>query len=253
MAQAFARSFEDDTSGPENLPREHGSQGALGVLSAAFAAEPLRRRTHRYLLLLRFGVVNLVGIALLGAAYLQGWVGQIFAADQTRLTSIIFVIFVMGLGLCAWRIVQTSRELNAAKEFEPFAPKPSRALAYTATMKGRAPESRAISATGLRSKLMNRTMVIRNVANSLVFLGLIGTVIGFIIALSGVKPEMAAEAGSIGPMVSTLIDGMSVALYTTLVGAVLNVWLMVNFRLLVTGTVSLTNAIIELGEQHART
>ena len=32
-------------------------------------------------------------------------------------------------------------------------------------------------------------------------------------------------------MVSTLIDGMSVALYTTLVGSVLNVWLMLNYRL----------------------
>ena len=251
MAQAFARSFEDDTSGPKNLPRER--HGVLGALGAALAAEPLHRRAHRYLLLLRFGVANLIGIALLGAAYLQGWVGLVFAADQTRLTSIIFAVFVMGLGLCAWRIVQTSRDLNAAKEFEPFAPKPSRALAYTATMKGRSPESRSISATSLRSKLMNRTMVIRNISNSLVFLGLIGTVIGFIIALSGVKPELAADAGAIGPMVSTLIEGMSIALYTTLVGAVLNVWLMVNFRLLVTGTVSLTNAIIELGEQHART
>ena len=53
-------------------------------------------------------------------------------------------------------------------------------------------------------------------------------------------------------MVSTLIEGMSIALYTTLVGAVLNVWLMVNYRLLATGTVTLTNAILELGEIHVR-
>ena len=88
-------------------------------------------------------------------------------------------------------------------------------------------------------------------ANSLILFGLIGTVTGFIIALSGVDPQNAANVTSIGPMISTLIAGMSVALYTTLVGSVLNVWLMVNYRLLASGTVSLITTLIELGECHA--
>jgi SAM-dependent methyltransferase len=77
-----------------------------------------------------------------------------------------------------------------------------------------------------------RIAPIRHIANSLVFLGLIGTVIGFIIALSGVRPEVASDVSAIGPMVSTLISGMSVALHTTLVGSLLHLWLMVNVRLL---------------------
>jgi biopolymer transport protein ExbB/TolQ len=85
-----------------------------------------------------------------------------------------------------------------------------------------------------------------------VFLGLIGTVIGFIIALSGVNAEAAADVSSIGPMVTTLISGMSIALYTTLVGAILNIWLMINYRLLEGGTVTLATKIIELGESHAQ-
>jgi hypothetical protein len=75
-------------------------------------------------------------------------------------------------------------------------------------------------------------------------------VIGFIIALSGVEAEQAGDVSSIAPMVSQLIEGMSVALYTTLVGAVLNLWLMVNYQLLAGGTVSLINEIVELGERH---
>jgi biopolymer transport protein ExbB/TolQ len=82
-----------------------------------------------------------------------------------------------------------------------------------------------------------------------VILGLIGTVLGFIIALSGVNPETAADVSSIGPMVSTLIDGMSVALYTTLLGAVLNVWLMLDYRILESGAVRLLTAIVERGER----
>ena len=46
-------------------------------------------------------------------------------------------------------------------------------------------------------------------------------VIGFIIALSGVTAEEAGDVSSVRPMVSTLISGMSVALYTTQVGALL--------------------------------
>ncbi len=53
-------------------------------------------------------------------------------------------------------------------------------------------------------------------------------------------------------MVSTLISGMSVALYTTLIGSVLNIWLMVNYQILVTGTVNLMTGIVELGEIHNR-
>ena len=76
--------------------------------------------------------------------------------------------------------------------------------------------------------------------------------IGFIIALSGVHPDAAADVSSIGPMISTLIRGMSIALYTTLVGSLLNIWLMVNVRLLEGGTIKLLIATVELGERHAR-
>ncbi|MBT5665370.1 MAG: hypothetical protein HOJ06_08535, partial [Rhodospirillaceae bacterium] len=48
----------------------------------------------------------------------------------------------------------------------------------------------------------------------------------------------------VAKMVATLIGGMSVALYTTLVGAILHVWLIVNHRMLVSGTVALLRDIV---------
>ncbi len=94
--------------------------------------------------------------------------------------------------------------------------------------------------------------MIRTISNSLVVLGLIGTVIGFIIALTGIDANAVADIGAIAPMVSTLIEGMSVALYTTLVGAVFHVWLLVNYQVLATGTVNLVNTIIERAEAPAQ-
>ena len=76
-------------------------------------------------------------------------------------------------------------------------------------------------------------------------------VIGFIISLAGVDPRMTGEASSIAPMVARLIGGMSVALYTTLVGSILNVWLMANYQILNGGAVRLLTSIVERGEADA--
>ena len=112
-------------------------------------------------------------------------------------------------------------------------------------------DSRQTLAQALRLELSQNITIIRHLASSLVFLGLIGTVLGFIIALSGVDPDLASETENIGPMVSALIAGMSTALVTTLVGGLLNIWLMANYQLLTTGTVRLINTIVELGESRA--
>ncbi len=70
------------------------------------------------------------------------------------------------------------------------------------------------------------------VASALVKLGLLGTVLGFIQALSGIKIDAVGDASTIGPMVAALIAGLGTALYTTLVGAALNLWLSLNLRII---------------------
>lgn len=205
---------------------------------------------YSYVLLLRFALVNLLGFGLLALAATQGFVGQVMAADRTYLSAAIFVVFLGGLAVCAWKMVRTSRELNRVRNFNPLVA--SRAAEYLAKIRGNSSAGRGILADALRLKLSQNIAVVRQTAGSLVLLGLIGTVIGFIIALSGVDPETASDVSAVGPMISTLISGMSTALYTTLIGSILNIWLMVNHQLLASGTVKLITAIQEFGEQHAR-
>ncbi len=201
---------------------------------------------YRYLLVVRFVLVNLVATALLAAAYLQGWLDGVFAETLRELSGGIMLVFLYGLGLCGVQVWSHSVQLNQLKA---GAPDPeSRAGQYLSRAPGASPESRSLQAGVLRLKLTNRIVVVRHIANALVFLGLIGTVIGFIIALSGVDPESASNAENVAQMVATLIGGMSVALYTTLIGAVLYIWLTVVYRILVTGTVDLIAITIELGE-----
>ena len=248
--------FKHSTNGPHGLKgiptsspqpvEDDGQQQINWLLNKSRGAS---EQPHKYLLLLRFALFNMLAFALLGAAYVQGWVGAVLAADRSYLCLAIFAVFLGGMGVCAWRIWQTSRDLNQVKALDPLTS--SLTADYTAKLRGRAGDSRSILASTLRLKLSQRISLVRHVAGSLVLLGLIGTVIGFIIALSGVDPAQAADVKSIAPMVSTMIEGMSTALFTTLVGSVLNLWLMVNYRLLYGGTVKLISALIELGEDHA--
>ena len=205
---------------------------------------------HRYLLVLRFAVFNLAAFALLGAAYLQRWLDVIVEADGTRLSIAIFAVFLGGLAVCARKIWRISTELDCVRNFNPC--HRSWAATYLAEVRGRGSGSRAITGSALRVSISSRIAVVRHIANSLVLLGLIGTVLGFIIALSGVDPNAAGDVRAVAPMVTNLIGGMSVALYTTLVGAVLNLWLMVNYHMLASGAAKLLTALVALGEANAR-
>jgi biopolymer transport protein ExbB/TolQ len=240
-----------NSSVPEQTGRQASDKDANQHIAWLMSQEQASDAgAHEYLLLFRFLLVNLLAFALVGAAYFQGLIDEIFIADRTHLTMVIVAVFVGGLAVCARKIWQTSKELNQVKDFDPLVK--SKTSTYIAQLRGRPAESRAILASTLRLKLSQRAGIIRHVAGSLVLLGLIGTVIGFIIALSGVDPEQASDVSSVTPMVSTLIEGMSTALYTTLVGAVLNIWLLINYHLLAGGTVKLIASLVELGEEFGK-
>lgn len=198
----------------------------------------------RYLLIVRFVLINVVAACLLAGVYLQGWLDAVIKGDLIELSLVIAAVFSYGFLYGALRIGQTSGELDEIRNADPTEGTP--AAIYLE--KARFTHDRESPRGVLRMRLGRRIATVRHIANSLVFLGLIGTVIGFIIALSGVDPSRAADADNVADMVATLISGMSVALNTTLVGAVLYVWLIVNYRLLSSATVDLFTETIDRGD-----
>lgn len=185
-------------------------------------------------LLFRFLLLNLLAFAMLGAAVKEGYIEKVIAADQTRLSIAIFLVFLVGLCISGWRAWQINREIDSFSDERSNDAHPEKA-----------------SVGSLRLNLTQRIASVRHIANMLVLLGLIGTVLGFIIALSGVDPNSAGDVNSIAPMVSVLIQGMSTALYTTLIGSVLNVWLTANYQILAGGTVRLMSLWLERSDEHA--
>lgn len=208
------------------------------VESASSPTANAARRGGDSTLLLRFALLNLLALGLLAAAWWEGLVAEVIAADQTNLTVLIGMVFAAGLCISAWRAAQIERDIDHHRV-------PTDRPSGTSV---RALAEGMPNINALRLKLTHRIASVRYIANVLVLLGLIGTVLGFIIALSGVDPDAAGDVEGVAPMVSTLIRGMSTALYTTLVGSILNLWLSANYQLLASGTVELMGLWMERAE-----
>jgi hypothetical protein len=78
----------------------HSTHGLREIVSWPLAQVRARGRDpRRFLLVLRFALLNMAGFALLGAAHVQGLVDKVFAADGTYLSVLIFLVFLGGLGI----------------------------------------------------------------------------------------------------------------------------------------------------------
>jgi hypothetical protein len=212
--------------------------------AVGFARVDEGRRT-RSLLALRFALFNLIAVALTGAAWMQNWIAPLFTGVAGWMVGTIVAVFAVGWLWCARLIVDTAGELDQVKSGRLRAG--SRTSRHLTALTGAGGARRRALETALGLKLQARIAGPRHLAGSLVFLGLIGTVAGFMIALSGVDPSRAGDATSVAPMVATLIDGMGLALSTTLVGAVLNLWLVTCWRMLEHGTAKLLAELLERG------
>ncbi len=69
-------------------------------------------------------------------------------------------------------------------------------------------------------------------ATHVVRIGLLGTVVGLIIAFSAAAQGDSTNPDEIKPMIAAVVNGMYVSLYATLLGIGTNLWLKINLRLL---------------------
>lgn len=161
------------------------------------------------LLLYRFAILNSLAGTAAAALLWSGHVRPVFATDQSRLTIAIAALFIVGWLWTLKEVVIVSRELNAARQ-----------------------RSARPACDAMRDKDMAKTEWLASVSEWLVSLGLLGTVIGFAMALSGIDQGSLSAAGGAQSAVTSLMKGMRVALNTTLVGATLALWHEVNVRML---------------------
>lgn len=89
------------------------------------------------------------------------------------------------------------------------------------------------------------------IADLLVRLGLLGTVIGFILMLGSITSVESVDLKALQQLLSNMSGGMRIALYTTLTGLGCGILLSFQHQLLDQGADRLLADIIELSEVHA--
>ncbi len=187
-----------------------------------------------YLLFYRFLGINLVGCIGLWIAYLNNWITMVINADVSQIVFIIFGVFVVGTLICGYKVFVISRETNKVRNGQLGKYKD-----YILNL-----EHNQHLAEALKLKVVGKVLFVRLLASILVSLGLIGTVVGFIMVL-GALPDVTS-ADQAAQMVSVLGKGMGVALYTTLVGSIFNIWARFNYQILATGSTNLVSEVLKV-------
>lgn len=167
----------------------------------------------RNLLLYRLLIVNLMGFVLLGLAFQRGWVMPVLDGDSTKLVYVMIALFCLFLVSLFVRASKITARLN--------------------TMKGGVTPGTTINET----KFLEKMAHLDEIPEWLVTLGLLGTVIGVSMALFGVDQNSLSSPEGVKKVVTGLIGGMQVALYTTIVGGVLGLWASFNRRVIRTAAV----------------
>lgn len=178
---------------------------------------------YRLSLVTRMWLCHLTLAALLGIAWVWGWLDSMVATDTLYLVRVNCCLFVVGVVIAQRRAHWLSRELDEDDD--------SKCLQYRLDLnRGMHP---AVAYDTLRAALGWRIGSVSFIASMIMLFGLAGTIVGFIVATSAVTPEAASDAGQVGPMAATMIGGVGLALYKTLVGIALGGgYLMLMHRLL---------------------
>ncbi len=158
------------------------------------------------LLLYRFILFNSLMTGLMLWLASKGYLSLVVASDPTGISlgiAALFSLSVVATAVQAWKI---TREKNAHK-----------AGLYTAKGKVK------------REIKLGRIL---RAADTMALAGLIGTIVGFIIAFATADPASLLNAADVGTGVAQMMKGMGIALYTTLTGAVLGGWTSENYHML---------------------
>ncbi len=217
------------------------------------------------------------GATLFAAVLLwrYGLLRLMVASDRTYLSSIIAVLYIGASLHCLWRTVAIAREGDAARRAASMiaAGGPSfaiieggvavegqgalprglvtahiRDLATKAQMQGERRLDQTLLLRGLADRLRGSNGFGAFASDTLMKLGLLGTIIGFIIMLAPIAGLDASDKSMMKSSMGLMSDGMAVAMYTTLAGLVGSILLKIQYYMLDAATARVFSGALALTE-----
>jgi hypothetical protein len=218
------------------------------------------------------------GVCLFGfvLAWHYGLVRMMLNGDKTYISLIIIVLYIAASLHCMMRTIVISRELDMANRVAALVGGGTHRLSVegneVVTGEGvRLP--RCEVTTHIRNLLLkarlqgdehrlDQTLLLRGLADtlrgpnqlgayagdSLIKLGLLGTIIGFIMMLAPIAGLDASDHASVKSSMGLMSDGMAVAMYTTLTGLIGSILVQTQYYMLDKSTAKLFGIATNLTE-----
>jgi hypothetical protein len=195
------------------------------------------------------------GLSVFAAVLLwrYGLIRLMVVSDRTYISTLIGILYIVTCGHCFWRTRAIAREAEAARRCRAILSGPDGANAL-------GPDARALpggmvsdhikslvtKAETQRAGRIDQTLLLRSLADrlrgsngfgafvsdTLMKLGLLGTIIGFIIMLAPIAGLDAADKVAMKSSMGLMSDGMAVAMYTTLAGLVGSILVRIQYYML---------------------
>ena len=206
-----------------------------------------------------------------------GLIAQMISADRTRISLIIMLLYAGAALHCLWRTVLVAREGDAARQAGQVLSAGGSRMAVAGDaveVAGAGALPRGLVAAHIRDlavkaglqggRRLDQTLLLNRLAarlrgsngfgafasDTLMKLGLTGTIIGFIMMLVPIAGLDTGDRGAIKSSMNLMSDGMAVAMYTTLAGLVGSILIRIQYYMLDDATAKLFAFAVGLTEVH---
>jgi hypothetical protein len=194
-------------------------------------------------------VIMISGIELFVWFYLWqgGQVELLLASDRSHLSAIILVIYALTTGYFVWVSYQVSRQFNSLPgSQEGYSVMPLVQRFFDQLPQDRAPDRCSALLEVLDTRVRSAYAFGFIIADLMLKLGILGTVIGFIFMLGSLSNLNSVDITVMQTLLVEMSSGMKVALFTTLSGLLAGIALNIKFNLLDWSVDHLLNDIREI-------
>jgi hypothetical protein len=200
-----------------------------------------------------------------------GLIHLMLVSDRTYISSVIAVLYIVTCVHCFWRTRAIAREGAAARRCRAILSSADGRKALdkgsTALPRGLVRdhiESLVTKAAAQDYRRVDQTLLLRALADrlrgsngfgafvsdTLMKLGLLGTIIGFIIMLAPIAGLDAADKVAMRSSMGLMSDGMAVAMYTTLAGLIGSILVRIQYYMLDAATQRVFSDAVMLTETY---
>lgn len=238
-------------------------------VGAATASAPTDAGERRVLLLWMI----FTGLSIFAAFLLwrYGLIRLMVTSDRTYISSVIAALYIVTCVHCFWRTRAIAREGEVARGCRAILAAPDGARALVAEARGLPSglvtdhiKSLVKKAAAQAKGPIDQTLLLRTLADrlrgsngfgafvsdTLMKLGLLGTIIGFIIMLAPIATLDAADKVAMKSSMGLMSDGMAVAMYTTLAGLIGSILVRIQYYMLDAATQKVFSDTVVLTETH---